>query len=212
MSSITDLNDFFSKISAPSSSGGLSITVHPLTQPLEYPGADPARVIAEDQNAVRIEEMEDGLELPITKDTQIDLGETTPGTPNTAGRIAIFTKRIKQYICDLCGGDPQESGACNDSENFHSSNCRSSANASVYGDTLVGAYTNYVNHHEIGHSLYLVDPETDPDAYIYPWHHAPGDETLYMTPSVTYTKKGKKVTFFLPDTYCSSCFTYKKLK
>jgi hypothetical protein len=202
MSSITELKDFFSKVSAPSASGGLGVTVHPLKQDLpEYPN-DP-RLIADEQNAIRVVEDPDPLDLPITKKTQIDLGETTPGTPNSPGSgwIDVFSVRIKQYVCDLCGGDPDTYGNCDPPGNFHSDNCKSDS-TSAYGDTLVGEYTRYVNYHETGHSILLVDPG-DPG---YPYHHAPGgDDSRIMTPSVTYTKRGGRVTFHLPDHFCSEC-------
>jgi len=207
MDSLTELNDFFSKISAPLASGGLGITVHPLEQPMPTWPDDP-RAIADGQRAIRIVEKNDSLSLPINKDTEIVLGYTVPGTPKTSGWIDIYTVKVKQYICDLCGGTPDSNGVCWPAGNFGTSNCKSDSTLAT-GDALVKEYTRYVNHHETGHSLLLVDPGDDG----YPYHHEPGgDETRFMTPSVTYTKRGSRVTFYMPDYFCSECGNAKKLE
>lgn len=203
MNSTTALKWFFGSISAEASAeeGGLGIVVHPLEQPV---GAS-RRVVKDTQKAVIVKEWDAGLELPITKKTNIVLGYSDFGTPNTAGVVDVYTRRIKQYICDLCGGTPKDSGDCDPPGYFGTEDCKSSASPADTGDALVRAYTRYVNQHEIGHSLFLVDDGDD-------HHHPPGDETLIMTPSPILTKRGSKVTFHLPYQFDASCRESKALE
>ena len=216
LQSATQLADFFATITAPYSStapSGLGIAVHPLKQPLPPPGQDDySRVVADGQNAARIREKDDPLpDVPPEKDTPIDLAQASPGTlPNTGGEIAIYTNRIKQYVCDLCGGTPAYSGTCYPADNYDTSNCKNSYTGNN-GDELVKDWARYANHHEIGHALGLVDPLVDPDAAFYNGHHAPGETYKFMTPLVTFTKRGSKVTFHIPNGFCPSCGFNRKL-
>lgn len=210
MNSITDLKDFFFPISEPKASGGLEITVHPLKQP--QPDPPYPRTVRDGQKAIRVIEDDASLILPIKKSTPIVLGESGIGTPNTAGEIIIYTRRIKQYICDLCGGTPDLEGNCSGG-NFGGNNCIGYANDPAQGGTLIGeallkGYAKYVNVHEIGHSLNRVLP-ANPS---YGYHHTPDNYAHIMIPSVTYTKKGSKVKFYLPYIYDTSCQDNKALK
>lgn len=206
-SSESVLQSFFGQIWAPADTqnGGLGITVHTLYQPDPEPDTDP-RTVADGQMAVRIKEHSESLSLPIKKSTEIVLGTSGVGIPNDAGNTTIYSRKIKQYICDLCGGTPGTDGSC-DGGNLGGPYCISATPTSATGDSLIREYVKYVNQHEIGHSLNLVI-NADP---MYDYHHTPGDNTAIMTPSAAYTKRGSKVTFYLPYLFDYSCRNEKDL-
>jgi len=122
------------------------------------------------------------------------------GTPNSAGVTNVYTIRITQYICDLCGGDPNSQGDC-ENGTFGTDNCKNSAPSSATGEDLIWVYAKFVNQHEVGHSLNLVSPASP----VYGYHQDYEDPNLIMIPSVTYTKRGSKVTFHIPYNFCNSC-------
>lgn len=107
----------------------------------------------------------------------------------------------------MCGGDYDTAGNCSNSTTWDTSDCKSVTSAEeAWGDGLVKEYIRWVLHHEMGHSLNLTSYDL-----IYDYDHAPQDRDRIMTDYPDYKKKGKKVDWFLPITYCSECQMARKL-
>ena len=145
-SSTAQLMDFFSIVTGAEVNSGLSIAIHPLKQPVDYSGS---RDIADEQHAIRATEHKDSW-------TQGDfLGYSVIGTPNSAGETIIYTRRIREYICDKCGFDITTSYPYCEESFFTSNKCRTNTTPELIGEGLVRKYVRYINHHEIGHSVFF---------------------------------------------------------
>jgi hypothetical protein len=173
------LMEFFADITESNSSNGLEVTVHPLKLGTT---STASRLIADDQNAVAASEKGESW-------TSGDpLGESDIGTPNAAGKTSVYTRRIREYICDKCGYVTSgTSPYC--AEGFFTDARRCGSSDGKQGHDLVKAYITYINQHEIGHSLNLYEGGVSED-YI-------------MSPTVVAKKKRGLWTFYIPSKFNS---------
>jgi len=208
MDSATELNWFFEKISAPAdtTNGGLGIDVHPLSQPAGILNKKVSNSFSDMEEAIRINETSEPM------GSTVILASEAVGVPNEVQNIFVHTQRIRQYICEVCGGE-YDNGTCSGNKStFGTDNCKSATPVVAWGEDLVREFTKYVTQHEIGHSLNLVVPSPSGQ-----WHHHPPvdnddlNKRMLMRPYAYYKAQGTKVTFYLPDYFCSECRSKRDL-
>ena len=196
VSSAENVAWFFEKISAASgATGGLNIDVHALSQPALAETPDLFRKVnaSDNQTAIRVIESDETLSTgPI-------FGESKVGVPNSAGVVTIYPIRIRQKICEMCGGTYDDQGGCTDG-NFGGPDCNSVTDVTATGESLIKEFVKYVAHHEVGHSLNLVVTVPNDN-----YHHLTGPNSIFMLKEVPYKKKGTKVTWYLGYEYCAAC-------
>lgn len=184
------LEEFFDEIFESETSGGLGVSVHPAIQDTSI---SISRNVTADQKAIKITEKND----PLTEEDP-ELGTTAQlgGTPNGTDEATVYTFKIVEFMCGVCGRPSDfdsENGTCSAST-WGTSNCKDNSEAT--GDTLIKNFVRHVNSHEIGHNVKLANSGNPMDEY-----HYPPENEVMMSSTTTFTKKGKKVTFYLPTNF-----------
>jgi hypothetical protein len=168
-----DYFDPFAFVKAPVPDG-LGIAVHEVEINQIGIGSCP-RCVTADQNAVKLTES-----LNTTSGT--DLGSSAFGSPNDRDDAIIYTERIIDHIDTVCAG---------------ATTCQDVSGAT--DQALDNLYIQRTINHELGHSIYTVDPK---NRRLKERHHLPGGG-LSMERSVSYKKQqgGNKVTFHIGTTF-----------
>jgi hypothetical protein len=161
--------DPFAFIKAPRPDG-LGIAIHEVSTSQLGIGACP-RCVTADQAAIKLTES-----LNTTGGS--DLGSCSFGSPNDRDDAIIYTQRIIDHIDTVCAG----ATTCQDV-------------SGVSGQDLYNLYIQRTINHEVGHTIYTVDPKNN---RLKERHHLPGGD-LSMERSVDYKKQqgGRKVTFHI---------------
>lgn len=146
------------------------------------------RTIIGTQKAARI--TEDVTAYDPTQ-TNVVLGFSWEGTPNTRDDATVYTGRIKGFLETTCGCQPLTS-------------CASGKCCDTTGVCNMDLFYKYVQHtiaHEIGHLLKPLAPVSQRDYQNFGgYHYKPGTGAI-MDQSVSYTIKSGKATFNIGTTF-----------